>query len=150
MRDTEIRRGLLFELEIKDRDKIKEIIKYEDTCEVLEGKFFSSEIIRSNNGSYTIYFTKKEGEFSKNELILMENHNRRINREFSITGGDRVGITLDTETDYKPFCPMDNVFGHYKTYKTQSYARAISIGLLEELEEEKMLEPEEEKMEELV
>lgn len=126
-------RYLLKESNVDKIDKIMEFETFYDKIE--DNNMYIETFRRHNSGSYGVFVTKKEGFFSEKELQVAKNFLKTHNRMIEIAGNDKIGVIFDKECDLRPFNIMDRMFNYTKTYKTQSYARMIGLGIMNGIKE---------------
>ena len=126
---------LRFILEEKDLMVVDSIMEEETFCDVLEIKNMTVEVIRmAESGSYSVFITK-DSHFTESEVMVAENFLKRHKRTIDIIGDDRIGVKLDSKKDIRPFNMMDRMFHYKKTYKTQSFARMLGVGVANSIRE---------------
>lgn len=127
---------LNFLLKVSDLNKVNNVMEIETFYDKIDGKNMQIETIRMvESGSFGVFISKIDGIFTEDELYVAERFLKDHKRDIEIMGNDKIGVIFDKECDLRPFNIMDRMFNYTKTYKTQSYARMIGLGVMNGIKE---------------
>ena len=133
---------LNFLLKVSDLNKVNNVMEIETFYDKIDGKNMQIETIRMvESGSFGVFISKINGIFTEDELYVAERFLKEHKRDIEIMGNDKIGVIFDKECDLRPFNIMDRMFNYTKTYKTQSYARMIGLGVMNGIKEYHMSAP---------
>lgn len=128
----------IYVLETPSKKEIVDMVVNEPNYQSIEGeKGYYAEVIRSKEtGSYNVYVSTDNSEFTKSEIMVLNSYIQNIGRKLDFIGSQKIGVKLDKVQDVRPFVQKDfNTTGYGKTYKTIKYARMIAITWLELIKE---------------